>query len=60
MTREEFFEWLDTCPTNKWEVVQDDVGCVWISFRNDELEGTTSLFLNRFIGENDYVEENKE
>ena len=20
MTREEFFEWLETCPTHKWEV----------------------------------------
>ena len=23
MTREEFYEWLDTCPT-KWILVQDD------------------------------------
>ena len=22
MTRSEFFEWLDTCPTHKWDIVQ--------------------------------------
>lgn len=36
MNREEFFEWLGTCPSHKWEVIQDDVGCVWVSFRNIE------------------------
>ena len=46
MTREEFFEWLDTCPTHKWEVVHDDVGCVWISFRNNE---SNEDFVKRFV-----------
>jgi hypothetical protein len=36
MNREEFFNWLNTCPTNKWEVVQDDAECVWISFHKVE------------------------
>jgi hypothetical protein len=36
MNREEFFEWLGTCPSHKWEVIQDDAGCVWVSFRNIE------------------------
>lgn len=44
MDREEFFEWLSTCPSHKWEVVQDDNENVWISFKNiqeydDFLEG---------------------
>ena len=32
MTREEFFEWLNTCPTQKWEVVYDDHGFAHVSF----------------------------
>lgn len=32
MTRDEFFEWVETCPTHKWEVVHDDDGHVWIAF----------------------------
>jgi hypothetical protein len=44
MNREEFFEWLETCPSHKWEVVQDDAGHVWVAFHNineyeDEAEG---------------------
>lgn len=34
MTREEFFEWLDTCPSPDWDVVHDDVGYVGVSFHN--------------------------
>jgi len=33
MIREDFFEWLNTCPTS-WEVVQDDNENIWVSFRN--------------------------
>lgn len=36
MTREEFFEWLETCPSDDWEIMHDDVGYVTISFRNTE------------------------
>jgi hypothetical protein len=36
MTREEFFEWLDTCPTNRWEITHEEYGHVVISFPNDE------------------------
>jgi len=32
MTREDFFEWLNFCPTF-WEVVQDDNENIWVSFR---------------------------
>ena len=35
MDREDFFEWMNTCPTD-WEVMQDDAKCVWISFDNIE------------------------
>jgi hypothetical protein len=33
MTREDFFEWLNFCPTF-WEVVQDDNENIWVSFRD--------------------------
>jgi len=36
MTRTEFFEWLDKCPTHKWEVTADEYGCVVVSFPTDE------------------------
>ena len=36
MTREEFFEWLDTCPTKRWEITHEEYGRVVISFPNDE------------------------
>ena len=32
MDREDFFEWLNTCPSHKWEVIQDDAGHVWVAF----------------------------
>jgi len=31
MTREEFFEWLDACPTS-WHLIQDNYDNVWVSF----------------------------
>ena len=34
MEREEFFEWLNTCPCHKWEVVFDDAENLWVSFSN--------------------------
>ena len=36
MTREEFFEWLDTCPTHKWEITHEEYGRVVVSFPNGE------------------------
>jgi len=36
MTREEFFEWLDTCPTDRWEITHEEYGHVVVSFPNDE------------------------
>jgi len=38
MTREEFFEWLDTCPTHKWEITHEEYGHVVVSFPNEEEE----------------------
>jgi hypothetical protein len=36
MTREELFEWLDTCPDHHWDVVHDDEGHVRVLFWFDE------------------------
>tara|TARA_Y100000385_G_scaffold278445_1_gene326713 strand:+ start:512 stop:640 length:129 start_codon:yes stop_codon:yes gene_type:complete len=36
MDREEFFEWLETCPTHKWETTHDEHGHVVVSFPTDE------------------------
>ena len=36
MTREEFFEWLDTCPTHKWEITHEEYGYAVVSFPIDE------------------------
>jgi hypothetical protein len=38
MTRHEFFEWLDTCPTMRHCTLDDRSGCVIISFPTDEQE----------------------
>ena len=44
MTREEFYEWLNTCPdgTYKWELTADEHGFVAVSFptQEDEEEST--------------------
>ena len=36
MTREEFYEWLNTCPTHKWELTADEYGFVAVSFPTEE------------------------
>tara|TARA_S200000501_G_scaffold236725_1_gene221904 strand:- start:1292 stop:1423 length:132 start_codon:yes stop_codon:yes gene_type:complete len=36
MTRKEFWEWLDTCPTHKWDILTEDVGHCQILFPMDE------------------------
>ncbi len=36
MTREEFFEWLETCPTHKWEITHDDDNHIVVSFPTDD------------------------
>jgi hypothetical protein len=38
MTREELFEWLNECPTHKWEVTYDEYGFVSINFNVEEEE----------------------
>lgn len=32
MDRKEFFEWLETCPTHKWEPTADEHGFVSVIF----------------------------
>ena len=32
MTREEFFEWLETCPTKEWAAVDDNYEEVTVYF----------------------------
>lgn len=36
MTREEFFEWMNTCPTHRWDIAQDEYGFVRIIFPINE------------------------
>ena len=40
MTREEFFKWLETCPSHKWEVTHEfdneGNGAVVVAFPTDE------------------------
>ena len=33
MNREEFFKWLNTY-LGDCEIIQDDYGCIWVSFGN--------------------------
>ncbi len=36
MGRKEFFEWLNTCPSHKWEIISDEFGSTRILFIYDE------------------------
>ena len=36
MNRKEFFEWLETCPTHKWNIAADENDHVVITFPTDE------------------------
>jgi hypothetical protein len=36
MTRQEFFEWLETCPTHEWEVIMDEEGNTIVTFPHYE------------------------
>tara|TARA_B110000196_G_C20579410_1_gene401262 strand:- start:211 stop:333 length:123 start_codon:yes stop_codon:yes gene_type:complete len=38
MDRKEFFEWLETCPTHKWELIFDERDFVAVSFPVQEEE----------------------
>jgi len=38
MTHEELFEFLEDCPTHRWEVVHDDTEYVVVSFPVIEVE----------------------
>ena len=40
MTRSEFFEWLDSCPSHEWQVQLDDHGYISVSFAVEETEET--------------------
>jgi len=39
MNKEEFFEWLSTCPSDKWFLINDDVSNITIKFEYEENEG---------------------
>ena len=44
MTREEFYLWLNTCPTHRWELTHSDTDSIRIMFpitSNDEEEDET-------------------
>ena len=41
MNREEFFEWLSTCPT-QWLLINDDVCNITIKFEYEENEDETN------------------
>ena len=52
MTRSEFWEWMNTCPTHKWDILEDDVGHCRILFQmnedeDEEEEAQASLVLVR-------------
>ena len=38
MDRKEFFEWLDNCPTHKYEIQFDDDGYIHVAFKVGEDE----------------------
>ena len=38
MTRQEFWEWLEECPTHKWEVSIDGINYIPITFPVSEDE----------------------
>ncbi len=42
MNREEFFEWLSTCPSDKWFLINDDVSNITIKFEYEENEDETN------------------
>jgi len=46
MNREEFYEWLDTCPTHKWEITYDDSEFISVSFPIEERSSTTLKEVN--------------
>jgi len=39
MTREEFFKWLNNCPTHKFEIVYDDYNGVYVNFTIADEDG---------------------
>jgi len=38
MSRKEFFEWLNTYPSHKWEIISDEFGNTRVLFIYDEEE----------------------
>tara|TARA_R100001369_G_scaffold45814_1_gene72152 strand:- start:404 stop:538 length:135 start_codon:yes stop_codon:yes gene_type:complete len=42
MTRDELFEWLNSCPTHKYEIRHAEEDYLWISFKVEEAEMETT------------------
>ena len=38
MSKEEFFKWLNTCPSHKWNTTIDEHGYITVDFTIDEEE----------------------
>jgi len=42
MDEEEFFKWLETCPSHEWEctdlAIENGTGAYWVMFRVDAKE----------------------
>ena len=49
MDRKEFFNWLDTCPTHKFECDFDESGFISISFQIQETEESGEIDKNENI-----------
>ena len=43
MDRKEFFEWLLTCPTHKWEIISDNFDYIRINFPIEENKDVDSV-----------------
>jgi|VirMetMinimDraft_7_1064189.scaffolds.fasta_scaffold147190_3 hypothetical protein len=53
MTSQEFSDWLDTCPTHKWEDVSIDDGYIRIIFPIEtEEEDEISAYQRNWMNEN--------
>ena len=48
MTREEFWEWLATCPTHKYEAI-DEFGYVTVTFKVEETENDVCFDMDATI-----------
>ena len=53
MTRDELFEWLETCPTYGWHWVGEDEGYIRILFEIDDESEQELEFLQRWRAANE-------